>query len=68
MHEHTDYYYGSLAAMMKHQGAEVLGVGIDTLYRFDWSANPLYTKTGCKIIKGHLHTTHTVKRKLARKR
>ena len=55
----ADLFYGSIKAITDHNTHDKLGVGIDTLYRVDWSKP--YSNDLVKIQKGVLHTTVSVK-------
>lgn len=57
--DEPDLYYGSIAALVRDQGAKKLGVSDHTLYRADWSKP--YRTTTAIIRKGKIYTTSSIK-------
>ncbi len=55
-----DHYFGSIKAITDMFDHDVLGVGIDTLYRVPWD-KAKYQNDLITINKGMLHTTNSVK-------
>lgn len=62
----TDHYYGSLAALVGNHSHTVLGIGIDSLYRVDWSKP--YVNENITIKKGTLYTTASLKKPTKKKK
>ena len=64
--EAPDLYYGSIAALVRDQGAKKLGVSDHTLYRVDWSKP--YRTTTAIIRRGKVFTTSSIKVKPKKKK
>lgn len=62
----TNKFYGSLKAITDANSHEALGIGRDSLYRFDWSGK--YENTKITIEKSELLTTNDVKKKPVKKK